>query len=231
MWWSSRESKAGFASEAQLNTTAIVGEATNVLSGSERDLKSLSQKMEMAVAGLKQEGGQIEAELAKLQTNANSIEVLIQSYAKPLAVVALEPKDLVLYYPVILVAIISMFAFRQLLLRRRARILAIAYGQLGLSNNILEVCFADLPEPVQSERSLNPSAWARSPRRFVGLLWLVPTGFAATSFVWVLASKSLSGQAPRLLYLASALVLAATCVFTLRFSPNPKPPARSATTT
>jgi hypothetical protein len=223
-WWSSRQSKADFASEAQLNTAGIVGQAIDVLSGPERDLKSLSQKIEMAVTGLKQEGEQIEGELLKLQTNANSIETLLQSYAKPLAVVALEPKDLVLYYPVILAAILSMFAFRQMLLRRRAEVLASAYSQLGLSDNILEVCFTDLPGPMQGELSLNPAARAKSPWRFVGLLWVVPTGFAVTSFVWILASKSLNDQAPRLLYLASALVLAATCLLVLRFSHNPKRP-------
>jgi hypothetical protein len=79
------------------------------------------------------------------------------------------------------------------------------------------VYFTELPASRHRGKSDSPSLGERS-RAIVGWLWVFPAGLAIASFVWVLASKSLSGEAPRFLYSLSALVLAAACLFLLRSS-------------
>jgi hypothetical protein len=216
-WWTSAQAKGNFANAAKLDTARIADEARSALSHPDTELKALTEKMESTIATLKQQGTRIDAELKQLREHAVSLNGLIEGYAKPLAVLALEPKDLVIFYPIILAAIVSLFAVRQVLLRRRAATLASAYRDAGVSNDILEVCFMELPRSRDHEKNAVRPAWAQA-RRFAGWLWVVPAGFAIASFAWVLASKSLSGDAPRLLYSLSALVLAAACVFLLRSS-------------
>jgi hypothetical protein len=211
-WWSSRQAKEAFAHGAQLDMAAIGRQAGEALSGPQNDMNSLSQKMETAVVGLKREAERIDAGLQKLQTNSNAIDSLIESYAKPLAAVALEPKDLVFYYPVILSAVIFTFTIRLILLRQRARVLAGAYKQLGLSKNVATVCFRDLPELPDGETSRG---------RLMSIFWALPICFAVASFLWILLSKSLNDEAPRLLYLVSVLVLAVACLLLLGSSHKP----------
>jgi hypothetical protein len=216
-WWTSAVAKGNFADAARLDTVKIAQEAGSALSRPDLELKALAEKMESSISSLKLQDAELEAQLTKLKANAASLEGLIEGYAKPLAFVALEPRDLVVFYPVILAVIVSTFLVRQVLLRRRAAILAQAYRALGVSDEMLDVYFSELPASSNREVTGSPSVWARS-RAFAGWIWVVPAGFAIASILWVLASKSLSGDAPRFLYSLSALVLAAACVFLLRSS-------------
>lgn len=224
-WWRSSITKGDFARSAQLNTAKIAEEASAALSSPDRELASLATKLDAAVAGLTQQGAQLEAELAQLQANARSLESLVEGYAKPLAVVALEPRDLVLFYPVVLAALIATFAGRHILLRRRAAALADAYRELGLSNRILDVYFTELPAAESGQRTPGRLAEKVSSRRLAGLWWVVPASFAVVSFGWVLASKSLGGEAPRTLYAVAALILVVACILLLRLGEESKPVA------
>jgi hypothetical protein len=214
-WWTSARTKASFAKAAQLDTAKIAEEARSALSGPDSELKSLAEKMESTIAGLKQEGARIEAELKQLREHAVSLEDLIEGYAKPLAVLALVPKVLVIFYPVFLAAIVCTFAVRQILLRRRAATLAEAYRKFGASEEILAVCFTELRGTRTDEFAGERVPWSLV-RRFAEWLWAIPVAFAVASFAWVLTSKSLGDEAPRLLYLLSALGLVVACVLLLR---------------
>lgn len=216
-WWTSAVAKGNFADAAKLDTARIADEARSALSRPDTELKLLAEKMESALASLRQQGTQIDAELKQLQEHALSLEGLIEGYAKPLAVLALEPKDLVIFYPVILAAIVSVFAIRQVLLRRRAATLAGVYRELGVSAHILDVYFTELPATRDRAEDSSRPVWGRV-RRHAGWLWVVPAGFAIASFAWVLGSKSLGGEAPRLLYSLSAVVLVVACLILLRSS-------------
>jgi hypothetical protein len=218
-WWTSAVAKGAYADTAKLDTVRIADEARSALSRPDAELKSLAEKMESALASLLQQGSRIDAELKQLREHALSLEGLIEGYAKPLAVLALEPKDLVIFYPVILAAIVSLFAVRQVLLRRRAATLEQAYRELGVSARVLAVYFTELPE--RSDHVETARARFSQVRRFAGWLWVIPAGFAITSFACVLASKSLGGEAPRLLYSLSAVVLVMACLFLLRSSREP----------
>lgn len=216
-WWTSAVAKGAFADAAKLDTTRIAEEARSALSRPDAELKLLAEKMESALTSLRQQSTRIDAELTQLREHALSLEGLIEGYAKPLAVLALEPKDLVIFYPVILAAIVSVFALRQVLLRRRAATLAQTYRELGVSARVLAVYFTELPAARDDDDTFSRSAFWRM-RRFAGWLWVIPVGFAMMSFAWVLASKSLGGEAPRLLYSLSALGLVMACLILLRSS-------------
>jgi hypothetical protein len=216
-WWMSARSKASFAKTAQLDTTKIAEEARSAMARPDMELKTLTDKMEAATSALKQEGTRIDDELKQLREHAVSLEGLVEGYAKPLAVLALEPRDLVIFYPVVLAALISVFAVRQILLRRRAETLARAYGEYGVSGDILALSFTELPASRARGNSPLSVGWSRL-GRLAGWLWVVPAGFALASFAWVLASESLRDDAPRFLYALSALVLVAACIFLLRSS-------------
>ena len=133
-----------------------------------------------------------------------------------------------LFYPVVLAALIATFAGRHILLRRRAAALAGAYRELGLSNRILDVYFTELPAIGNTQRPPGRLAEKVSSRRLAGLWWVVPAGFAVVSFGWVLASKSLGGEAPRTLYALAALILVVACILLLRLGDESKPVAPTA---
>jgi hypothetical protein len=110
-----------------------------------------------------------------------------------------------------------MFAVRQILLRRRAETLALAYGEHGVSSDVLALSFTELPASRARGNSPLSVGWSRL-GRLARWLWVVPAGFALASFAWVLASESLRDDAPRFLYSLSALVLVGACIFLLRSS-------------
>ena len=216
-WWTSAVAKGNFADAAKLDTAKIADEAQAALSRSDTELKLLAERMALALNNLRQQGTQIDAELKQLQEHALALEGLIEGYAKPLAVLALEPKHLVIFYPIVLAAIVSVFAVRQVLLRRRAGTLADAYRELGVSARILAVYFTELPA-VRDDRENTARPTRVLMRRLAGWLWVIPVAFAVASFAWVLASKSLSNEAPRFLYSLSAVVLVVACFILLHSS-------------
>lgn len=210
-WWTSARTKAEVAGLALLDTKRIADEAKASLVRQEGELASLAKKMETTLADLHQQEAKLEAESERLAATASSLQELMEGYAKPLAMIALNPRDLVLFYPVALAGAVAMFAIRQLLLRRRALALAGIYRRFGLSPEILALYFPELPatRPVAAQ----PAERQDLRRRFVMLGWLAPVALVGVSFAWVLVSASLGAEAPRLLYLVSALVLAVACGF------------------
>jgi hypothetical protein len=221
-WWTRAASKDAFADAAQLNTRKIADEAKAKLSQQDAELASLTRKLETTLHDLQQQETKLDAESKRLQANADTIKDLMEGYAKPLAAISLRPKDLVLFYPVVLAAVVTMFAVRQLLLRRRSAALATAYRELGISNETLALCFPDVAPTPAGESTPVRSLWSRSRDRMGSLLWVVAVGLAVTSFGWILASKSLGAEAPRLLYLCSGAVLIGACLFLKFFSADSK---------
>jgi hypothetical protein len=140
-WWMSAQTKDAVAREAILDTRKIASQAGAALSGPETEIKSLAKTMDSAITDLKAQGDRIDEQLEQLKEHAASLEGLIDGYAKPLSLLALKPKELVIFYPVVLAIVVSTFAVRQVLLRRRAAILANAYRERGVSDEIIAVCF------------------------------------------------------------------------------------------
>lgn len=217
-WWRSRQSKDAVFTDAQASTNKVINRAKEGLSKPAQDLKFLSDNLKQTFADLRSEEKQIEGKFLDLRAKSKEIETLIESYAKPLSVIALEPEDAVLYYPVALGLVVAIFAFRQWTLQRRAASLASIYGQLGLSNDILEVYFTDLPNSKRGEANLKIG----KPRRFEWLLWLLALGLVVMSYAWILASQSLHEQAPRVWYLFSAIAAAGACLFLLSTNLTPR---------
>ena len=97
-----------------------------------------------------------------------------------------------------------------------------------MSNRILDISFPELPAAGSGQRTPGVLAERISSRRLAGLWWVVPAGFAVVSFGWVLASKSLGGEAPRTLYAVAALILVVACILLLRLGDESKPVAPTA---
>ena len=224
LWWTSASTKAVVADAAQLNVAKITDEATARLRGHDQELQALASKLESTTAELQQRGTAIQAQLDQLTTNLKEIETYMESYARPLAWVALEPRELVIFYPVVLAALVAVFAFRYMKLQRRSEALAQSYRELGVASPILALSFPELSAHATEEPLASRSL--RASPRLLTFAWLIPTVLAALSFVWVLRSQSLSGEAPRILYLGSAAVLVIAGVLLFR-GHRPTPPDSS----
>ncbi len=226
LWWTSASTKAVVADAAQLNVAKITDEATARLRGHDQELQALASKLESTSAELQQRGTAIQTQLDQLTTNLKDIETYMESYARPLAWVALEPKELVIFYPVFLTALVVVVGFRYMNLQQRSEALAQSYSELGVASPILALSFPEL----SSHAAVVPIASLHASQRLLTFAWIIPAGLAALSFVWVLTSQSLSGEAPRILYLSSAAVLVVAGVFLLRghrSTPHPTHPAPS----
>jgi hypothetical protein len=214
-WWTTARTKADFAAQAVLDVNKAAGDARSALGTSEGELRALAQKMDTALTGLKRQADQITAELERLEENSSSLQQLLDGYAKPLAVVALDPKDLVIFYPVLLAAVLAIFAVRQWMLRREALALSAAYRELGVAEQVLGVCFDDARGRGIERRSSGArfSAWIT---RLADLVWIVPAALTLVSFGWILSSKSLVEYAPKGVYVLAGIVLVGACVFLIR---------------
>jgi hypothetical protein len=214
LWWTSASTKAVVADAAQLNVAKITDEATAKLRGHDQELQALAHKLESTTAELQLRGTAIQTQLDQLTTNLSEIETYIESYARPLAWIALEPKELVIFFPVVFATLVAVFAFRYLKLQRHSAALARSYRELGVTSTILALSFPEL----SSHAAVKPAASRSLPssQRLLAWSWIIPAGLAALSFFWVLRSQSLSGEAPRILYLSSAVVLVVTGIFLLR---------------
>jgi hypothetical protein len=169
-----------------------------------------------------QEGEAKKAELnnrmKQVQDNYADVQSFLDKYTKPFSLFALEPKDAVLYYPVILMFLFVYFGWRYVLLRRRAQALAVIYRNYGLSDQALGIYFADFSWVVGI-----PSQNERRRRFFVArgvlpLLFAVPGVLAALSIRRIWISPSLKGDAPMDLYaLAGALFILCCILATVWF--------------
>lgn len=214
LWWTSASTKAVVADAAQLNVAKITDEATAKLRGHDQELQAMARTLESTAAELQLRSTAIQTQLDRLTANLSEIETYIESYARPLAWIALQPKELVIFYPIVLATLIAVFAFRYLNLQQRSAALAQSYSEVGVTSPILALSFPEL----SSLPAVKPTA-SRSligSQRLPAWAWIIPAGLAALSFFWVLRSQSLSGEAPRILYLVSAVVLVITGIFLLR---------------
>jgi hypothetical protein len=216
-WWRSVEGKASYSDRARLDIDRIAKEAGGALQQQLGELRAMADAMQAALGALEaKEKSLIEAS-NQLEANAAKLQGLLDGYAKPLSVVALDIGQVVTLYPVALTALLVAFFVRHQALRRRTGELMRVHQQLGLAPEILALYFSTQPAAAATATPVAAAAFPSRPR--LALAWLAVISLAGLSLGWVFLSRSLGPEAPRMLYAATLGTLAILAVLVLRGGP------------
>lgn len=199
-WWRTFSGKAAVASNKVIDTRQVIEQIVKVLGVPMQEIDSFDKQLTALVENSEILKKDLDDQVQKLQNNYSEVQALLQNYAKPLSIVALGPKDAVLYYPVVLAGIFGYFVWQYVRLLQRARSLATACRDHDLSDKVIQVYFIDLPVGKTVPGNLFT-------RVFVYVLGATPGVFAALSLYWILTSQCLKRDAPLFLYTGAGVVL------------------------
>ena len=202
-WWKTLAGKMRMSRDLVIDTGHVGDQIGQELRSQQLRLESVGSQL----TSLTQEGQAkkelIASQMQEVQDRYKLVQDRLQTYAKPLSVIAVGARDAVLYYPIIVAALFVYFTARYLLLYGRARQLAANYRDLGVPDDVLRVSLGDFPGVVSAHRpSVHLNNW------FVLALGLVPGLLGIISLHRILGSADLMKDAPLLLYrTAGALYL------------------------
>lgn len=213
-WWRSVEGKASYSDRARLDIDRIAKEAGGALQKQLGELRELAGTMQAALSALKAKEDSLIQASDQLKANAAKLQGLLEGYAKPLSVLALDIGQVVTLYPVALTALVVAFFVRHQALRRRTSELLQVHQKLGVAPEILALYFST--QPAAAAPTTPVAAAASSSRPRLALAWLAVISLAGLSVGWVFLSRSLGPEAPRALYVATLGTLAVLAVLVLR---------------
>jgi hypothetical protein len=202
-WWKTFTGKMRTSQDLVIDTGHVGDQIGQELSSQQLRLESVGSQL----TGLIQEGQAkkelMASQMQEVEDRYKLVQDRLQTYARPLSVVAVRARDAVLYYPVIVAALFVYLTARYLLLRGRARQLAANYRNLGVPDDVLHVSLGDFPGVQSAHRpSVHLNNW------FVLATGLVPGLLGIISLHRILGSPDLMKDAPVLLYgTAGALYL------------------------
>lgn len=205
-WWRTFSGKETVARNKAINTHQIIDQIGQVLGVPMHEIDSFDKQLAALVENGEIQKKDLDDKAQKFQNNYSEVQALLQNYAKPLSIVALGPKDAVLYYPVVLAGIFGYFVWRYVRLLQRTRSLATACRDHGLSDKVIQIYFTDIPgsfKGIQLGETVPGNLIARV---FVYVLGATPGVFAALSLYWILTSQYLKKDAPLFLYAASGAI-------------------------
>lgn len=198
-WWKTFEGKARVSKELVIDTEHLGDQIGQELRSQQLRLEAVGSQL----TGLIHEGHAREELMAnqmrEVQDRYKLLQDRLQSYAKPLSVITVGPREAVLYYPIILASLFVYFTGRYLLLRWRARHLATNYRELGVSDGVLLVSVGDFPGVMGVHRP-----YAHFTNWLVLILCLVPGVLTTISLDRISNSADLMKDAPLLLYKTAA---------------------------
>ena len=223
-WWRTYAGKGELFRAQRIVAHEVVLQVSHVLEKPGQDLDSLVLRLAALLEERELAKRDLEGQLRKLEANLGTIQSRLETFAKPLSVVALEPRDAVVYYPVVLAAAFAFFVWRYVRLHRRVSSLAAAYREFGLSDEVLKVYLADYPgftDAAVPQRTV----WgypAATGLRVV--LCATPGILAGVSLYRILTSPSLMSAAPSFVYAIAAVCFVAT--YSILIAPVLRAPRR-----
>lgn len=199
-WWQTLQGKADVGQNLIINTGSMVGKIRVEVASEERNVTTVGSHLSHLVQENQAKEKEVATKINDVQSKYEVAQQQIQNYAKPLSVVAVGPREAVLYYPLILSALFIYFVWRYLALGRRSSDLAARYRDLGVSDQVLHVTFGDFPEVSWKRGYYNLTIW------ITFAVALLPGGLLVLSLHRIWGSADLLRDAPLFLYDA-ALVL------------------------
>ncbi len=196
-WWKSYGGKVQMFGIHRVNIDNIKQE----LQKPEHELQSTAQQLTALLKEDKAKKRNLEGQMEKLKSDYNEVQDLLKKFANPLAIVSLEPKEAVLYYPVIILIIFSYFFWRFIILHQRARYLVTNYQDIGLSDRIFKIYFDDYVWFAKTTGCENARGRTIFLRCLFFFLCAIPGIFASISIYWILTSQSLIKISPLYLYI------------------------------
>lgn len=194
-WWKTFEGKARTSRDLVINTEHAGDQIGQELRSQQLSLQSVGFQLTSLLQEGQAKKEQMAGEMQKVQNTYKLVQDRLQTYAKPLSVIAVGAREAVLYYPIILTTLFVYFAGRYLLLRWRARHLVANYRELGVSNEVLLVSVGDF---AGVDGAHGP--YAHFMNWLVLISCLVPGVLTAISLHRILNSADLLKDAPLFLY-------------------------------
>lgn len=193
-WWRTFQGKGQVSMELNIDAGHAVDEVNLELRSQERGVDLLCSHLSSLVEESQTRKDVVANKILEVQNRYKAVQEQLQSYAKPLLVIAVEPRQAVLCYPLILSALFAYFVWRFLVLGRRAQDLAARYREFGASERIVRVSFTEFPEVWGTLHSANLATWV------VRALSVIPGILMAASLQRISRSSDLWRDAPLRLY-------------------------------
>jgi DNA repair ATPase RecN len=218
VWWQTVRGKMQVFGTESVRINKITGE----LDKPEHDLEAFSQKLTTLIKQAENKKEKLNEEMEKLKDNYNEVETLLQRYSKPLSVIAVEPKDAVLYFPIIILGVFTYFFWRFTAIHQRRRSLMSIYKNLSLPDNYSKLFFSGFPWLLDDSAKIK-SYGLHHPQLFSFiLLGILPGIFAAISLYWIFISPSLNKIAPLFLYIVAAVCFVVSYIIAIMRCYRPK---------
>jgi hypothetical protein len=217
-WWQTFGGKESFIGERRLNVENITMDAQTALLSPAREFDLLANQMAGFIHQDEERQKEFAAALTALETRAGAIQSLLESYSKPMAALTLEPRQVMLYYPVVLAGLFCAFVIRFWLLQKRALWLANAYRQLGVTSEVLEACFNEL---LTLRKSVFNSGKGRI--AFLMMLLVIPPALFVASVLWIFGRASFLAEIPAGFYVIAGTCIAAGIAFAIRSAARSAP--------
>lgn len=217
-WWRTVRGKVQTSKELEIDEKQAVDGVAAQLDRQERDVGKISSRLSDLLEESQESKEALAKEMQDLQDRYNVVQGHLEIYAKPLSVIAVEPRQAVLYYPLILSALFVFFVWRYLALRRRGRVLAARYREFNVSDDVIQVAFGGFPQVRRDGGHTGPATW------LVCATALLPGILLAVSLQHIWGSGSLRQDAPVGLYVTASVfyVLAYVALVADSFGPKSK---------
>lgn len=217
-WWQTFGGKEAFIGERRLNVENIKMGAEKALLAPASEFERLANQMQEFIRQGEERAKKFAAELASLETRASAIQSLLDGYSKPLTALTLEPRKVMLYYPVVLAGLFCAFVIRFRRLQKRALWLANEYRQLGVTSDVLDACFNEL---LPARKSVFHAGRGRFAALILSLL--IPPVLFIASILWLHGRASFLAEIPAGFYASAGACVAAAIAFAIRSAARSAP--------
>jgi hypothetical protein len=214
-WWRTVPGKTGMSKSLDSVTDQALHEISQELRSQQRRLDLPSSNLTQLVQEIQARKALVASQMLEVQDRSKVVQDQLQGLAKPLSVIAVEPREAVLYYPLILAGLVVYFIGRYLWIGWRTLGLAAGYQQLGASEQALQVSFAGFPKLWRTRRYSDLSTW------LVLTLSLAPGALLAVSFRHIWSRPDLMKDAPVRLYQTAIVCCVLACAVLIGSSFRP----------